>query len=281
MDLTQPRLPISAFVIAYNEEKHIADCLLSLKFCDEIIVVDSFSTDRTVEIARGLGAQIIQRAWTGYKDQKAFGLSATNNEWVLNLDADERVSPELSRQIQRVLAEEYKKSGSSSIHNSNEIVGYEISRVVFYLGRWWRRGGWYPEFRLRFFRKSSVTWGGTDPHEKPIPRGKVVILPGEIEHYTYENMDDQFLRLHTFSSLAAKEEYLAGGRVTLTRLVFNPILRTFKFYFLKKGYREGVAGLIVAVAEGFYTFMKYAKLWEYEFSESLKKSVNKNDENTR
>jgi len=258
-----PREPISAFVICFNEGEQIKDCLDSLSFCDEVFVIDSFSTDKTVEIAKAWGAKVVQREWTGYRDQKAFGLSNVAHEWVLNLDADERVSTELQKNILRILTERKQDPHGSG----SELVGFYVNRVVFYLGRWWRAGGWYPEYRLRFFRKSKVVWGGIEPHEKPIPAGPTGILPGEIYHFTYKNIDEQISQLHRFSTIAAQEDYKAGRRASLVSLVFNPIVRVLKFYILKRGYREGRAGLVVAITEGFYTFMKYAKLWEHEYNE--------------
>lgn len=260
------REPVSAFIVCFNEEDQIRDCIESLRFCDEIVVIDSFSTDRTVEIAREMGATVIQRAWTGYIDQKSFGLAQVKHEWVVNLDADERVSPELRENILALLEQE--RAAVDKGQNAGRPVGYYISRVVFYLGRWWRRGGWYPEYRLRVFQKSHVRWGGVEPHEKPIIEGRTGRLVGEIQHFTYENMDDQLRRMHQFSTIAAKEEFKSGRRASVASIVFNPVMRTFKFYFLKKGYREGTAGLIVALIEGYYAFMKYAKLWELQYNES-------------
>lgn len=256
------REPISAFVICYNEERHIAACLESLSFCDEIVVIDSFSKDATPEIARAAGAKVIQHPWLGYRGQKEFGLKAVTHEWVINLDADERVNTELRDEILRVLREA-KNTGISS--KSDAVVGYFILRVVYHLGRWWRSGGWHPEYRLRFFRKSKVTWGGTDPHEKVIVKGKTERIKGEILHYTYRDLSDQFCRLENFSSVAAEEDFRGGKKFTLSQLLVSPIVRTLKFYLVKKGYREGVAGIIVALAEGYYTFMKYAKLWEKHY----------------
>ncbi|MFN8389032.1 MAG: glycosyltransferase family 2 protein [Bdellovibrionota bacterium] len=256
---TKPRRPISAFVICFNEEEHIADCLRSLDFCDEVLVIDSFSKDRTVEIAMAMGAKVIQRAWPGYRDQKAFGLTVVAHEWVINIDADERVSPELRESILNILESDEISTAQRAI------AGYYVNRVVFYLGRWWRKGGWYPEYRLRVFRKHLVTWGGVEPHEKPIVQGETGTLPGELQHFTYKNMDEQLSRLHKFSSIAARAEFEAGGRSSVLSLLLNPILRMLKFYVLKKGYREGMAGFVVAGIEGYYTFMKYAKLWEIQY----------------
>lgn len=246
------RQPLSAFVITFNEEDYLVDCLKSLSFCDEVIVVDSYSSDKTVEIAKSFGAQVIQREWPGYRAQKAFGLEQTKYEWVLNLDADERVSEELRAEVERTL------------DNSNQEIcdGYEVNRVVYHLGRWWRSGGWYPEYRVRLLRKSKTIWGGVDPHEKPIVSGKIGRLKGELPHYTYRNLDDQLSRLHKFSSISAKEEFKRGKTAGIQDILLRPTVRFIKFYFLKRGYREGTAGLVVAMIEFFYTFMKYAKLWE-------------------
>lgn len=262
------REPVSAFVVCYNEEANISDCLKSLSFCDEIVVIDSFSKDRTVEICRQLGAKVIQRPWPGYKEQKAFGLATCSHEWIINLDADERVSDELRENVLRVLREERRRKLETANCPTEEINGYSVNRVVYYLGRWWRRGGWYPEYRVRFLRKSKTVWGGIDPHEKPIVDGRIAQLPGEILHFTYRSMEDQLQRLQNFAAVAAREDHKRGRRSNLFLLLVNPFLRTFKFYILKKGYREGTAGLIVSVFEGYYTFMKYAKLWEHELRES-------------
>lgn len=274
-ELSAKRELLSAFVICFNEEDNVQACLESLSFCDEIVVIDSFSTDQTVEIARNFGATVIERKWQGFRDQKSFGLSQVSHQWVLNIDADERVTPELRLSIEHVLRGDFSfvqgpEQGPEQSDRPEEIVGFYANRVVYYLGRWWRNGGWYPEYRLRLFRKNSVTWGGIDPHEKPIPQGKTARLVGELEHYTYRNMDEQFQRLDKYSSVAAKEEFRLGRKFSLRQLFLNPILRFVKFYVLKKGYREGVAGLIVAVAEGYYTFMKYAKLWELHFEAQRK-----------
>ena len=254
------RESISAFVITFNEEIHIQACLESLSFCDEIVVIDSFSSDKTVEIAESFGAKVIQREWPGYRAQKAFGLSQVENRWVLNIDADERVSPELRGRIFEVL--EGRHLGTPE----NPVVGFALNRVVFHLGRWWRSGGWYPEYRLRFFLKEEVRWGGRDPHEKPITDGRVERLEGELLHYTYKDLDDQFKRLLNFATVAAEEAHLAGKRAGFFDIFFKPMLRMFKFFVIKKGFLEGTAALIVTGAEGMYTFMKYAKLWEIEFN---------------
>src|SRR5438477_414102 len=169
------RAPLSCTIICYDEEEGIRAALESVKWCDEIVVVDSFSTDRTVEICREYTDRIFQREWPGFVEQKAFALEQTRCAWVLNLDADERVSPELRREIEEVLRDP-------------DADGYYVPRLVYYLGRWWRRGGWYPDYRLRLFRRDKVVWGGIDPHEKVILHGRSRRLRGPLLHYTYRDV---------------------------------------------------------------------------------------------
>lgn len=250
------RARISAFIICCNEERNIERCLESVQWCDEIVVVDSGSSDGTLEIVSRFTNAIFHRQWTGFVDQKRFALGKCSHEWVLNIDADEVVSPELKSEILQVL--------SLDVPEVSPINGYQLSRVVFYMGRWWRRGGWYPEYRLRLCRKSATTWGGNDPHEKASVTGRTKRLSGELRHYTYTDLSSQILALNRFSAAAAKTLHAKGERYSLFKLLLRPLSRFFKFYILKGGFREGLAGLIVAMAEAFYVFLKYAKLWEIE-----------------
>ena len=153
---------ISAIVVCFNEEKNIGECLESLRWCDEIVVVDAFSTDRTLEICRRYTDRVIQRAWAGYRDQKAFAHSQATKDWVILVDSDERVTPELRSEIDDALA-----------RDGGRYAGYAVPRLVFFLKRWWRRGGWYPDYDVRLFRRDRATWGGFDPHEKIIVDGKI------------------------------------------------------------------------------------------------------------
>jgi glycosyltransferase involved in cell wall biosynthesis len=144
---------VCAIVVCFNEERNIAACLDSLRWCDEIVVVDSFSTDRTVEIARQYTDRVIQRAWEGYRKQKAFAHSQATREWVLLVDADERVTPELRSEIRQALTQD-----------RGRYAGYLVPRLMFYLGRWWRRGEWFPDYDIRLFRRDAATWHGFDLH---------------------------------------------------------------------------------------------------------------------
>jgi len=250
--MNNKRETVSGFIICLNEEQNIRRCLESIKWCDEIIVVDSGSTDKTLEICREYTDKIIEREWPGNLEQKRFALSQCSNEWILNIDSDEEVSDTLRAEIESVLASNSK----------SEVDGYELLRVVYYFDKWWRKGGWYPEYRLRLCRRDKTSWGGNTPHEKAIVDGKTTRLRGELHHFTYKNVADQVNSLNKLSSAAAEDLYLRGRRARLRDIIFRPKIRFFKFYIIKKGYREGFSGFIVACIEAYDVFLKYAKLWE-------------------
>jgi glycosyltransferase involved in cell wall biosynthesis len=255
--VSAPATPtVSAIVVCFNEERNIGACLESLRWCDEIVVVDAFSTDRTVEICRRYTDRIIQRPWAGYRDQKAFAHSQATKDWVLLVDSDERVTPEVKEEIQNAL----KRYGQ-------EYAGFSLPRLVFYLGRWWRRGGWYPDYSVRLFRREQASWGGSDPHEKIIVNGKVRRLHHPLSHFSYRDMEDHLHRINRFTSISSREIHKEGGRWRLTDALFRPMFRFFGFYVLKRGFLEGFAGFYVAVTAAMYVFLKYAKLWELELEE--------------
>lgn len=254
MDKVSPT--VSAIVVCYNEEANIADCLESLKWCDEIVVVDSFSTDRTPEICVRYTNKLIQREWRGYRDQKEFAHSQATMEWVLLVDADERVTPALRREIQRSLEAV-----------APECVGFALPRLVFYLGRWWRRGGWYPDYDVRLFRRECAKWGGSEPHEKILVDGVVERLHEPLEHYSYRDMDDHVQRINRFTTISSAELFKQRHRWRLFEAIGHPFGRFFRSYVLKRGFLEGFAGFYVAVTAAVYVFLKYAKLWELELKE--------------
>ena len=256
MNLDKSCYSVSAFIVCMNEESQIRRCLESVSWCNEIIIVDSGSTDKTLEICREFTDKVLFRSWTGYVDQKKFALEQCKSQWVLNIDADEEVSPELKKEMLLLLSDDKK--------NRLPINGYQLSRVVYYLNRWWRHGGWYPEFRLRLCRKEATSWGGVDPHEKAVVTGKTIRLKGELYHYTYSDLTDQIARLNKFSSSAAKSIFGQGHRTTIAEILGRPVFRFIKFYIFKQGFRDGIAGLIVALLESYYVFLKYAKVWELQ-----------------
>jgi glycosyltransferase involved in cell wall biosynthesis len=247
---------VSAIVVCFNEETHIGDCLRSLAWCDEIIVVDSFSTDRTVEICKQFTAHVFQRAWGGYRDQKAFAHSQATKEWVILVDSDERVPPELQHEIRESLASDRQA-----------YAGYAVPRLVYYLKRWWWRGGWYPDYDVRLFRRDRATWGGKDPHEKILVQGTVRKLRHPLHHFTYRDMTEHLERINRFTSISARELRHAGHKARITDALLRPVARFLSSYFLKRGFLEGFAGLYVAITAAVYVFLKYAKLWELELED--------------
>ena len=245
---------ISAFIVCKNEALNMDRCLASLAWCDEIVVVDSGSTDGTLEICARHGCRVVHRDWTGYVDQKAHGLSLCSQPWILNLDADEEVSPELREETQAIL----RRDVEGAVRED----GFELLRVVFYLGRWWRLGGWHPEWRLRLARREKVTWHGEEPHEHARVPGAVSRLRGELRHYTYRDIADQVARMNSHTSAAARSLHAKGRRAGLADLLLKPKARFFKFYILRKGWREGLPGFLVACMEAVSVYLKYFKLWE-------------------
>lgn len=253
---------VSAFIVCCNEERQIRRCLESLAWCDEIVIVDSGSSDATLEICREFTTNISYRAWSGYVEQKRHALSLCSGTWVLNLDADEEVSPELAAELQEIA----RRDPLGQIpHN-----GYYLNRVVFFLNRWWRKGGWYPEYRLRFCRRAATTWGGEDPHEKAAVAGSTARCRGELFHYSFSDLTDYVRRLNTLSTNAAATMLRKGNASSLSDILLRPLARFCKFYILKRGFREGVAGLVVALIEAYGVLLKYAKLWELTSEASTK-----------
>ena len=240
---------VSCTIICFDEEETIRDALESVAWCDEIVVVDSFSRDRTVAICREYTDRIYQRPWPGFVEQKAFALEQARHPWVLNLDADERVSAELREEIETVLRQPRAD-------------GYYVPRLVRYLGRWWWRGGWYPDYRLRLFRRARAVWGGVDPHEKVIVHGRTARLRGPLLHFTYRDIHDHVATINGFTGVAARELLLRGRDTRVSDLLGRPLWRFVRFYLLRRGFLEGRAGLFVAQSAAFYVFLRWAKLWE-------------------
>jgi glycosyltransferase involved in cell wall biosynthesis len=259
-----PTKTVSAFIVCLNEEQQIRRCLESVKWCDEIVVVDSGSTDQTLAICQEYTDRIVYRSWSGYVDQKRHALSLCTGEWVLNLDADEEVSRELAHELQAI------------VHNdTHRYNGYYLNRVSFFLNRWWRKGGWYPEYRLRFCRRSATTWGGVDPHEKASVSGDTKKCKGELFHYSFTDLSDFVRRSNTLCSNVVASMLKRGVNCSLLDLLVRPWARFFKFFFLKRGYREGIAGFVVALIEAHTVFLKYALLWEARKIKPLTDKENK------
>jgi glycosyltransferase involved in cell wall biosynthesis len=250
---------ISACVTACNEEDKIGRCLGSLTWCDEIVVVDSYSTDNTVEICRQYTDRVYQHEWLGYIGQKNLIRGMASHPWVFFLDADEEVSPKLRDEILAI----FRK-------NPREYVGYQFPRMVFYLGKWIRHGEWYPDTKLRLFLKDHGKSAGREPHDHVVVNGPVRNLTPPIFHYTYDGISDHLKTMNRFSSITAQEKYREGVRFHWGDILFRPLWRFFKAFFFKRGFLCGRHGLLIATVSSFAVMMKYYKLWEIEYNEALK-----------
>ncbi|MDD5705211.1 MAG: glycosyltransferase family 2 protein [Kiritimatiellae bacterium] len=250
-----PNERISACIIAGNEAENIERCLRSVAWADEVIVLDSFSTDATVEIARRFTNKVHQHAWLGYIGQKKLISELAGGPWILFVDADEEISPALREEIETLFA----KPLPPSVH------GFECPRLVRYLGRWIRHGDWYPDIKLRLFMKRHGHCGGREPHDRIYVEGDVRRLQGQIYHYTYSGIEDQITTINRFSGISARTNMDEGRGVQLRDLLFRPVFRFIRGYLIKRGFLDGIPGLIVAGNVAFGTFAKYAKLWELTF----------------
>jgi glycosyltransferase involved in cell wall biosynthesis len=250
------KLPVTVTIITLNEEKNLPRAIKSTGWADEILVVDSGSTDNTVETAKALGARVIHNPWPGYGKQKNFAQSQAGNDWVLNIDADEEISEPLARQISEALSA--VASGKSPAR------GFFFPRKTFYLGRWIRHGGWYPNHLVRLANRKDARWTEPSVHEELKVNGEVRGLEEPILHYTFSSIQDQILTNLQFSKLGFIELKKKGQRRSLVRLMLKPIGKFIETYFLKKGFMDGLPGFIISVNASHSMFLKYAYLIEAE-----------------
>jgi len=243
------KIPISVVIITYNEELNVDNALASVSDFDDIVVVDSFSSDKTVDIARKYTERIYQHEWQGFARQKQTAVDYARNEWVLVLDADERVSPALKKEIQTAIT----AAGYD---------GFLIPRKNFFLGKWIRYGGWWPDAVLRLFRRRSGAFDMREVHEKVVVRGAVRSLAEPLEHYSYRSLSGYIKKMESYATLSAHEYRKRNNNTGVTALIINPASTFIKMYLLRRGFLDGVHGFLLAVLYSFHTFLKYAKLWE-------------------
>ena len=241
---------ISAIVITKNEAKNIAGCLESLSCADEIVVVDSGSEDGTVEIAKGFTDRVFVVEWKGYALTRQYALERAAGEWVLWLDADERLTPELASAVRRVVDEDAP------------FAGYRMPRKAYFLGRWMKHGGWYPGYVVRLFRREKARFNALRVHEKLIVDGAVETLREPILHYTDDSIAYYFEKFNAYTSLAAQDLVDRNRKVSVLGLLFRPVHMFVKMYLLRRGFLDGMEGFLLAIFSATYVFTKYAKVWE-------------------
>ena len=247
---------ISAVVITLNEEKNIRECLESLSFASEIILVDSGSTDKTIEIAREFQARVYLIDWPGYGAAKNYGIERASNDWVFSLDADERVSPELHDAITRLNLDKINSSG------------FKVARRTWYLTRWIKGGGWYPDKGIRLFNRTHGKFSDSIVHESVKLKGPVSELSGDLLHYSYQGLEDHVQRINKYSGLCADQWKDKGKKTTLLAMLFRPPWEFFRKLILRKGFQDGIDGVIIAGMHAFYVFLKYARLYEKNLNKS-------------
>ena len=246
----KPEPKVSVYMITYNNEETIERALKSVTWANEIVIVDSFSNDRTVEIGRKFTNKLYQRKWPGHRDQYQYAADLTSHEWNMFIDADEEVSPELSKEIREVLSQK-----------ASDVDGFFVYRRTFYLGRWIRYGGWYPDGEIRLYRRDKGKWEG-GLHARVVLNGRVQPLKNLYYHFTYRNISDQIQTIDKYSRIAAEDMAQEREKFSLFKLLFHPPFRFIKEYFFKLGFRDGLPGLVIVISTMYYVFIKYAKLWE-------------------
>lgn len=247
------RPKVSATVLTYNNEATLEQCLKSIQWVDEIVLVDSFSDDSTLEIAERYASIVFQREWPGFISQRNFAREKASGEWILWVDADEVVSKALSEEMQWAM-----------INAQGEIAGYLVPRCTFYLGRWIRHGGWYPDLSVRLFRREAGHWAGQEPHARVEVKGKLGRLKNDLLHFNYRTFGDQIRTIDRYSDMSALEMYRSGVKFRLHKPILHPLGRFVKEYIIKGGFMDGIPGLVIVVSTMYYVFAKYIKLWELE-----------------
>ena len=247
---------VSVTVITLNEERNLPDALASVAWADEIVVVDSGSSDKTCEIARQFTTKVLARDWPGYSAQKNFAAEQARHDWILSLDADERVTSELAGDIQKLFA------GTPGAR------GYRIPRVSRYLGKWLRSTDWYPDYQLRLYDRRHARWNGRPVHESVAVDGPVGLLRHELQHHPYADISHHLQTIDRYTTLAAQAMHADGRRVGTLGLFAHPVAAFLRNSLLKKGVLDGSTGLTVSALNSYYVFLKLAKLKELQRHEA-------------
>jgi glycosyltransferase involved in cell wall biosynthesis len=251
---------VSVTIITKNEAAQIAGAIESVAWADEVVVVDAESTDDTIAIAARYPVRVVQRPWPGYVGQKNFAASIAANDWILSLDADERVPPALANEIRARL-------------DTPDHAAYRIPRVTWHLGRWLRSTDWYPDHQLRLYDRRAAEWTGRYVHEAVTVRGSVGQLQNELQHFAFDGIADHLETIDRYTTLAARQMREEGRRSGVLQIAGHPPLAFLRNYLLRGGARDGLVGLIVSAMNSYYVFLKFAKLWELQRSEAPSRSA--------
>jgi glycosyltransferase involved in cell wall biosynthesis len=252
------KLPISLVIITKNEAQNLGRCLASADIFSEIIVVDSGSTDATLEIARRFGAEVFVEDWKGFGRQKQSATDKAHQDWVLSLDADEALSPALKEELLELFTQEPKNEA------------YRIPRLSFHMGRWIRHGGWYPDYQTRLFNRRKARWTEAELHEKVIAQN-TGRLKNHLEHFVFRDLSHQVEANNRYSSLGAGELRAKGQKFSLVRILLKPTSKFVETYLWKRGFLDGLPGFVIAVGAAYSMFLRQAKLWELQSKTSQKK----------
>lgn len=251
------KLPLSLVVITKNEENNIERCIKSVTFASDILVLDSDSTDGTRQAAEKAGARVIVEEWRGFGKQKQRATELAKFDWILNLDADEVLSPELCLEIEQ------------KFNALDEKAGYEMPRKSFHMNRWINHGGWYPDRQKRLYNRKFSKWTEKEIHEKVISE-REARLQSDIQHYVFENLASQIETNNRYSTLQAEEAFKNGQRFSILKLIFKPKSKFLETYILKRGFLDGLPGFVIAVGAAYSVFLRHAKIWEIQKRESKK-----------
>ena len=244
---------LSVVTLTKNEARNITECLESVRWADELIIIDSGSSDDTLELARRYTSNVLSIEWKGYGAARNLGIERAKGDWVLWLDADERVTPELAQDIRALL-----------VGGGQRYAGFDIARRAYFLGRWIKHSGWYPSRVTRLFLRSRARFSETRVHEQLMIDGDVGRMPHDLIHYTDPDLEHYFAKFNRYTSLAAEDMRAAGRSFALSDLLIRPAFQFFKMYFLRRGFLDGMQGFILCIASSAYVFTKYAKLWELQ-----------------
>jgi glycosyltransferase involved in cell wall biosynthesis len=245
------KIPISVIIIAGQEENNIEDCLKSVLWSDDIVVVNSCSKDKTVEIAKKYTDRVFLKEWEGYAKQKAYSLSLAKNKWTLSLDADERVTDELKNELVEL------------IRSDKTLDGYSVPRRNYFLGKWIKSCGWYPGYQLRFFIKDKTSLTDRKVHEGFVVDGKTGYLKGDLIHYTHPNIEYIISKINEYSSLQAEEKCIRK-KARWFNIIINPIIAFLQHFILRKGFTDGIHGFLVSLIHALTNLLTYIKIWEIQ-----------------